>query len=494
MALTFSSLRCASTRALRTFTSLAKARSAYMCYNARQIMSSELLSLQAEHATVTQANLLARAANEHLTLYENRLIYLIMAAIPGRQASFSEAEIAVADLKRLLGVHSKAIYKLTEDTVLSLRERRVTIGSDREGWFSAPWFQDVAYIPAHKHAMRTSTVKLTFHNDLRAYLLRPMLEQEKLQYNTMSLKELLNIPTYTSARLFEVLFHDSFGARKTPLIYDIDDLKKRLGIVGKYPKFADFRYILDRGMQDLKAWTRIEYEYAGIRHGLAYDQVRFDVKHNLTYRPEFSEVAIEEDVDSLAKHLKLMGYIGDAHQAVEKYGTERVRRNLLVAQKHIADAFRGAQPIKDPGWLISYMIEHNSAERQTHDQARAREGLNAQQMQEIAAVLETNYEAEVREISNVLIKEMSDTELERLHNLMRAELDRLTLTQLYRHNWTGAVYEAAVSSVIYQKQRFLLPARFQTFAAWATYEGLLSAFSLEEQGEIIRLATNRLAL
>jgi plasmid replication initiation protein len=457
-------------------------------------MEAYPLLCRAGHATVTQGNILARAANEHLTLYENRLIYLVMATISGRQTDFRETEIAVADLKRLLNVHSKAIYKLTEDTILSLKERRVTLGSDQEGWFTAPWFRDVAYVPAHKHPRRSSTVKLTLHDDLRAYLLRPLLEQERLRFNTLSLSELLTVPTYTSARIFEILFHDSFGAKKTPLVYELNDLKKRLGIEGKYPKFADFRYILDRGMRDLKRWTRIEYEYAGIRHGLAYDHVQFEVRHNPGFHPAFSEAVIAQDVDGLVRQLQNMGFAGDAYRTVEKYGTERVRQNLLAAQKHILDAASSVQPIRDPGWLIAYMIEHNSAERQAREQARGRERLSVQYIHEIAAVLESNYEAEVREAVKTLIDEMSDTDLERLHSLMRAELDSMTLAQLHRHNWTGAVYETAVTSVIHQKQRFLLPIQVQSFALWANHEGLLSAFSAEERNAIVRFAMNRFAL
>lgn len=455
-------------------------------------MSEPTLELDRRRANVTQGNALARSAQQ-MTLYEKRLVYIGIASISRDQTNFVTTDIPVVELERLFGVNTKAIYKIAKETALSLLERTILIGGDAEGWVAFQWVSRARYVPAHKHPKGISSLQITFHEDLKPYLL-----QLRDNFNSMPLLELLSIPSFNSARLFEVLHHDSFRGQKAFLTYEIEDLKKRIGLEGKYAKFKDFRYVLDRAQADLAAHTGLTFSYTGVQQGRSYTQLRVRIMPNSNYTLPCraaqapKEVAPggapEDETLRLCAELAAAGYTQDALETIAKYGYERVSSNLALAEKKAKEAARSATPIRNLGGLVAYMIQHDVAGKNVEAQKVDAKGLTAQKLRELAALLKNAFEADLREASGRLRATFSEDDLGELHDIMRVELNKLTLSQLDKQNWQGASYEAALNTMLYQKRRHLFPKQLQSLAAWTGFEELFSEYSEVERERILEAA------
>lgn len=456
-------------------------------------MKKAALELDKRRANVTQGNALARSAQQ-MTLYEKRLVYIAIASITRDQTDFATTDIPVVELERLFGVNTKAIYKVARETALSLLERTILIGGDAEGWTAFQWVSRARYVPAHKHPKGVSSLQITFHEDLKPYLL-----QLRDNFNSVPLLELLSIPSFNSARLFEVLYHDSFRGQKAFLTYEIDDLKKRIGLEGKYAKFKDFRYVLDRAQADLMAYTGLSFSYTGIQQGRSYTQVRVRVKPNADYTPPGSapqihkEVSVEDapndDTLRLCAELAAAGFTQNALETVAKYGLERVRSNLTLAVKKAKEAARSATPIRNLGGLIAYMIQHDVAGKDAQTQKVDAKGLTAQKVRELAALLKNAFEADLQEASRHLLGALGDDDLGELHDIMRVELNKLTISQLDKQNWQGASYEAALNATLYGKRRHLFPEHLHSLNAWVGREELFSEYTEKERERIVSEAS-----
>lgn len=451
-----------------------------------------MLEIHKRKATVTQGNALARSAQQ-MTLYEKRLVYIAIASISRDQTDFVTTELPVTELERLFGVNTKAIYKIAKDTALALLERTIMIGNDADGWTAFQWVSRARYVPAHKHPNRTATLQITFHEDLKPYLL-----QLRDNFNTVPLLQLLSIPSFNSARLFELLHHDSFRGQKAFLTYDIEDLKKRIGLEGKYAKFKDFRYVLDRAATDLAAHTSLCFSYTGIQQGRSYSQLRFRVWPNPDYAPpaavgELRELDPIEEPDEatreLVRKLSAAGYTQHALEAIAKYGFERVKNNLALAEKKASEAARSATPIRNLGGLIAYMIQGDVAGKEVEAQAAAAEGLTGQRVRELAALIKDAFEADLREASIDIEADLTENEFGELHDIMRVDLNRFTVAQLDKAGWKGAGYEAALHTTLYQKRPELFPEYLQNLGAWAGFKELLGEYSETERARIMTEAS-----
>ncbi len=463
-------------------------------------MAETVLHLNKRRASVTQGNLLARSVQPQMTVYENRLIYVAMAAISRDQTDFFTTEIPVTALERLLGLNTKIAYKIAEDTALSLFERTALIGSDAEGWMDAPWFSRASYIPGHKHPKRVSTIQLMFHEELKPYLLQQHLLQQQGDFNTIPLRELLSIPTFTSARVFEVFYHDSSGGQKAFLTYDLEDFKKRIGLEGKYTRFGDFRYVLERARIDLAAHTSLTFSYVGIQRGRGYAQIRFQIMSNTSYTPleatshaplgnaQDTDTAIGDESLRLEDELRTAGYTLNPSATIAKYGTERVRDNLIKAQEKACEAAISSNPIRNLGGLITYMIENDIAGKYAQVDEEELHTLSTQELHQLATLLKDGFEADLRRASGRLQAAMTEAELDELHDIMRVELGKYTLAELDKRNWRGASYEAALNTMLYQKRRSLFPSPYHSLITWTNHEGLFSEYSPEDRNLIIGAA------
>jgi plasmid replication initiation protein len=104
----------------------------------------------------------------------------------------------------------------------------------------------------------TGVVEATFHPDLKPYLLR--LKNRFLMYD---MKNVLNISSANSIRMYELL--KSFEGIRERTFY-VEELKEILGVEQKYDRYYNFKKrIIEQAQKDLFKHTDIAFTFDEIK-------------------------------------------------------------------------------------------------------------------------------------------------------------------------------------------------------------------------------------
>lgn len=440
----------------------------------RYTVSSEL----ERKTTVTQANPLAKSA-QTMSLNEKRLIVVAISKLKRDQERLETVEIAVSELARVCKVDAKNIYRVAKETTLSLLKQTIYVGGETadEGWTAFNWVSKAKYVPAKKHPSGKSVIQLDFHQDLQ-----PMLLQLTRDFNSIPLRELLAIESFNSMRLFEILYHDSFKGQRAFIRYELEDLKKRIGLEGKYHSFKDFRYVLERAQQDIAEVTSLKFTFKGELKGRTCTHVLFHITPQSTI--EESPLVVTHHNAALVSALKEAGFTQDPHEFIAKFGAPRVEANLALARKTFREAAATKNPIKNLGGLIAYMIENDIAA----NEIKKEDVGSTDRIKELAKMLLDLLEHERSQFQNQLWKQLPKEEREHLHDIMRVELERVTLTTLDAKQWKGRSYEAIRNKFLHRAYAEHYPTELQSLAAFVASRELFQEFDTSTSQAIVAQA------
>ena len=431
--------------------------------------------------TVTQSNPLARSA-QNMSLYEKKLILVAISKLRRDQTDFDIIELPIHELSKLWKVDARNIYKAAKETSLSLLKQTIYIGGDNaeEGWTAFNWVSKARYIPAKKHPSGMSVIELNFHDDLK-----PLLLHLTRDFNSVPLRELLAIESVSSIRLFEILYHDSFRGSRSILRYELNDLKKRIGLENKYEKFKDFRYVLERAQKDFEESTSLTFSFKGELEGRTCTHVVFSIFPNARFKsdsPEQPVLAVElQEVTLLRQKLIAAGFVQDPHEFIQRFGVERIEANLAIAKKKHKEAASTKNPIKNLGGLIVYMVERDIAKNEQVQQS-SHAALNVEQ------AARTVVDLLVHERSNQadsLWKFLSKVERENFHDIMRVELNRSLIASLDNGGWKGRSYESIRNKLVFFRYQEKFPNDLQSVKSFVLARSLLSDIDTLAQTTIL---------
>jgi plasmid replication initiation protein len=441
--------------------------------------SEQIPLFDIEKSRVTQANSLARAVQQ-MDILEKRLLAIGISRLRWEQADFTTIEMPMSELKDVLGRKNKNIYKMVQNAARGLLKRTVYIEDEDGGWTEFQWVSEAKYIPAKKRLDKTSVIRLRLHDNLKPYLL-----QLKDNYNSMPISEIIYMSSFSSLRLFEILFHDSFRGKKAVLSYELDDLKKRIGIAeGSYESFKDFRYVLEKAQEDVEKHTSLSFSFKGIKQGLFIKQVQFAVRPNQNYKapptPPATSVPSDKDLDAdeeaLVAALREAGYRQDARKLIHEFGYERVHRNFQLARKSSTEGQAGGNPIKNPGGFIFNMIRKDIAGTPAKEKRRVDVDNLARQLadtfhHERNTFLQTQWEA------------FGPEEQAEVHETMREKLTFHSKRLLEEANWEGTIYQASRTPFLLERCKDSLPENLRSVTAYQRERELFA-----EHPEKLRLA------
>lgn len=437
-------------------------------------MSNEL----ERRPTVTQANPLAKSA-QAMSLNEKRVIVLAISKLRRDQEKLETVEIPVSELARVCKVDPKNVYRVAKETSLSLLKQTIYVGGETadEGWTAFNWLSKAKYVPAKKHASGKSVMQLDFHEDLK-----PMLLQLTRDFNSIPLRELLGIDSFNSMRLFEILYHDSFKGQRTVLRYELDDLKKRIGLEGKYQSFKDFRYVLERAQKDIAEATSLKFSFKGELKGRTCTHVVFHITPNA--KSDAPVLEVPQDDSELVRALRDAGFTQNPHDFIEKYGAQRVEANLTLARKKFREAASTKKPIANLGGLIAYMIDKDIAA----DELAKDSGASKVRISELAKTLRDLLEHERSLFQNQLWKQLPKEEREHVHDIMRVELEGVTLDTLDRVQWKGRSYEAIRNKFLHATYAGRYPHELQHLSTFVKSRELFGEFDADTRDAIVKQA------
>ncbi len=399
--------------------------------------------------TVTQANPLALSRQE-MGILSKRLLVLALSDVTRNDDDLEPIRITAWEFAQLFNIKGKSIYSRIEESARELLEQTVQVKEPNGDWVMFQWVSEARYEGGQGGKGQMAAIELKVHDKLKPYLL-----QLRRDFSIIPTDQLLSFESFNSMRLFEVLYTASYAGERPHLTFDVDDLKLRLGLDGKYERFKDFRYVLDKAQDEFKRYTCLTFEYEAGKVGRKYQRVSFLIRRNDVFKPRIrlpaslaKRIPRQQDKDRLIRELQALdalreiGWAQDAERAVQRHGPERVLRIVDYARKLQARAETAGRPIFNlPGFVNSLLIQGVEPPEEEQVQAESPAALKREEARAIAASILDGYHLARKGAAQTAWEALTPDNRELVHTLMQATLHRFTLERVVAEGWSGPLYE-----------------------------------------------------
>ncbi|MCY6356197.1 replication initiation protein [Clostridium sp. ZS2-4] len=215
---------------------------------------------------VVKSNTLIEASYR-LTSGEQRIILTLVSVIKPEDEEFKKYRFKVKDFCRMLEIKNNRLYKDIKDITKDLMRKVFTIKKEKST-LQISWLSSVEYIEGE------GIVELEFSPKLKPYLL-----QLKNRFTSYELKDILQLKSSYSFRIYELLKqYEKIGSRT----FNVEELKDILGIdENTYPLYADFkRRVIIQSQKEINKKTDIHFEIEQIKTGRKVTELKFIIKTN----------------------------------------------------------------------------------------------------------------------------------------------------------------------------------------------------------------------
>lgn len=206
-------------------------------------------------------------ASYRLTSGEQRIILTLVSVIKPEDEEFKKYRFKVKDFCTMLEIKNNRLYKDIKDITKDLMRKVFTIKKEKST-LQISWLSSVEYIEGE------GIVELEFSPKLKPYLL-----QLKNRFTSYELKDILQLKSSYSFRIYELLKqYEKIGIRT----FNVEELKDILGIdENTYPLYADFkRRVIIQSQKEINKKTDIHFEFGQIKTGRKVTELKFIIKTN----------------------------------------------------------------------------------------------------------------------------------------------------------------------------------------------------------------------
>lgn len=418
-----------------------------------------------------------------MNLYVKRLFLLALSSIRSDDSDVPTIRLTAQKFAEIFQLSGKSVYSRIQAAAKDIMGMVVHVKDPTSrDWEMFHYVDHARYVS--NNGAEAAYIELTVSEKLRPYLL-----ELRREFSHMEAEEVLSLRSVPSMRLFEILYALSYrGKRDTPITFEIDELKQRIGLDGKYERFKDFKYVLDRAQDEFAKFTSITFSYSGKKDGRAYRRVTFTVAPNSAYQPrirldgwapERSGTHEEGAHKDAARALGELGWIGDAASTIRRYGSNRV---LRVTQ-HVADLVKdeGAN-ITNPAGLARSLLENDAS---VPDPTKQRsERLTSVERQRVVDAILAEFQAEQQAVASEAWEALSSETQDVVHARMRSTLNPFVLGRLETAGWQGSLYESNRLTAMKDLNAVDLPETLMTAHAFVVERGSLQALGPEDANAV----------
>lgn len=395
-------------------------------------MDNDVLEIIKQQAKVTRSNALARSKHQ-LGLLQNRLMYLLFSRIQRNEEQLLTQRIPIADIRERLNITYGSFYPELREAVTDLVRQPLSLEREHGGWKVLSWVTSAEYVPGGQSNHPQGYLEIKLHEDLAPHLLHL---REK--YNSIPLDALLALSSTHSQRLVDILWHDSFAGQRAQLSYDIEDLKARMNLEGKYARFRDFCRVLDAAKEEFEEKIPLRFVYRGSKVGRSWQHIHFEV-WALTDQLQISGGdAWTERQNAVAERLRKAGYTQDVQAALATYSVEELERVLESAHAAQRRAAQSHKPIRNLGGLIHSMLLNGVG--------RPSEPTKDELSYDVQAKAEELYDGWLAARSSYarsVWTDLPDSEQQLVLDYLRLNLKPFLLKQLKRQQMKGPLFDKA---------------------------------------------------
>ena len=211
-----------------------------------------------------------------LSLDEMRIFNFAIAKSNPFNQDNKSISISINELSQFYKLDNKtAMYKQFNEALNSLFERKVTYTRIDEE-YGKVWV--TCRLIASKEDNKNGVIGLRFSDEINQLI---KCDRDFLEYK---LKQTIGITSPNAVRIYEMLLYPLkiSSAKTLKKKYSIEEVKQKLGLTEKYPRFCDFRkYVLEVARKQINKHTDIKIDYEVKKEGRTPDRVIFTAKFKL---------------------------------------------------------------------------------------------------------------------------------------------------------------------------------------------------------------------
>lgn len=218
---------------------------------------------------VKKANALTNARTR-LSSTEQRLILLAIVQAKGKATMQTELEIRAEDYAKQYGVATNTAYEALKDASNDLFDRSFSYEYiDDKGNLNevkSRWVQSRTYVNGE------GVVKIAFTDKVL-----PLISDLEREFTYYELERISRLTSQYSIRIYEMLI--AWRTKGEMPTISLTELKKRLGIEGKYKAIKDFKkYVLDLAINEINEHTDLIAKYEQHKRGRTISGFTFSFK------------------------------------------------------------------------------------------------------------------------------------------------------------------------------------------------------------------------
>lgn len=237
-----------------------------------------------ENHLVRKSNYLVEAAYR-LSAVEQKIILVLASMIRTKDREFKPYMLKIRNFSRLIELDSKADYEYLKGVTKSLLEKVFVIRTPHSE-IQTHWLSSVEYNQGK------GSVAFTFDPKLKPFLL-----QLKDRFTTFRLRDVIQLRSSFSIRMYELLKeYENIGSRT----FAVEQLKEVLGLEPRqYGLYGDFKKrVIVPAQKELAAKTDIAFDFDEIKTSRAVTKLRFRIFANVNYRGHGEDALSYEEKSS----------------------------------------------------------------------------------------------------------------------------------------------------------------------------------------------------
>ena len=345
---------------------------------------------------IVKSNQLIEARYE-FSIWETRVFAKMVTMIKKEDKNFKNYRIEIKELMKFFDSKSHNDYNRIREVPESLMKKIIRIPyvskTGEKRLFLTPLITNATTPDSEEIQDRNSYVELTFHPDLKPYLLE--LKGRFLKYD---ISNVLRISSPYSVRIYELLKQYEPIGHRTILL---EELKEILGLQNKYQRYTHFKSgILLKAQKNLKKHTDICFNFKEIKEGKSVKTLKFLIFSNKTNVTKSKKTTSKKGLQLSLKVAEmenetLQKLVGEgityemAQSLIENLGAAIVEKELKFAKSKL----QKKNGIQNPAGFLIRMIEKetftklkkqkDSQSKKAKESAKAKETERALQQKQV---------------------------------------------------------------------------------------------------------------
>ncbi|MFC3884142.1 replication initiation protein [Bacillus songklensis] len=305
---------------------------------------------------VTKSNDLIETAYK-LSLQETRIIHTLISMVEPDDEHFQVYKFTVKEFANMVGIKGN-IYQYIREIITGLQEKTIPIKQDKST-LVVNWLASAEYFPGEGY------VELEISSKLKPFLLNM-----KKRFTSYQLKYILQLSSFYSIRIYELLKQYQFLRHKTRTI-PLETLREWIGLEpNTYKQYGHFKNrILLKAQEDINEVTDMKFEFQEVKSGRKVVAIEFRIIPKDHEEPTLlpakekvieensvvpvEEVSVkkwgEEQAALLRKLLKYNMEESTAASLLEQYEIERIKNALEYTEQRL----QTKEIDNVPGYLLS---------------------------------------------------------------------------------------------------------------------------------------------